>query len=282
MPTLTFDPSEGPTPEEQAAQQAALEQGEKLIQAQEEDKARRFEENQASNEDVSLIAGKFKSQEDLIKAYEELQRKLGNPEASDEESEEDVEPTEERVEEEAPEEEVVEEAVQEAYDYMQDLGKEYQNVSDLPPEAFEKLQEMDSKDLVKAYLKYSSETQAAALQQGQVNEIMQTVGGQDAYQEIVSWASTNLPESEVAEFNAVTQTNNPVAIKFAVQALKARYDGAVGYEAPLVTGRKAASQVKGFRSQAELARAIADPRYSTDPAYRQDVEQKLSRSGDLL
>lgn len=281
MPTITFDPSEGPTPEEQAAEQAALEQGEKLIQAQEEDKARRFEENQASNEDVSLIAGKFKSQEDLVKAYEELQRKLGNTEASDEESEEEVESPEERVEEEIAEEEV-EEAVKEAYDYMNELGKEYQNVSDLPPEAFEKLQEMDSKDLVKAYLKYSSETQAAALQQGQVNEIMQTVGGQEAYQEIVSWASTNLPESEVAEFNAVTQTNNPVAIKFAVQALKARYDGAVGYEAPLVTGRKAASQAKGFRSQAELARAIADPRYSTDPAYRQDVEAKLARSGDLL
>ena len=62
----------------------------------------------------------------------------------------------------------------------------------------------------------------------------------------------------------------------------AKWKGAEGYEAPLVTGRKAPSKSKAFRSQAELARAIADPRYSSDPAYRMDVEQKLARSGDLL
>ena len=59
-----------------AAEQAALEQGEKLVSAQEEDKARRFEQNEAANEDVSLIGGKFKSQDDLLKAYKELQQKL--------------------------------------------------------------------------------------------------------------------------------------------------------------------------------------------------------------
>ncbi len=33
-----------------------------------------------------------------------------------------------------------------------------------------------------------------------------------------------------------------------------------------------------FRSQAELVRAMADPRYDNDPAYRQDVIEKLERS----
>ena len=33
-----------------------------------------------------------------------------------------------------------------------------------------------------------------------------------------------------------------------------------------------------FRSQAELVAAMADPRYDTDPAYRQDVVDKLERS----
>jgi hypothetical protein len=72
------------------------------------------------------------------------------------------------------------------------------------------------------------------------------------------------------------------AIKFAVEALKSRYVAEVGQERELVTGRKAASKSKVFRSNAELARAIADPRYASDPAYRQDVEEKLARSGDLL
>ena len=73
---ITFDPSEGPTTDQMAAEQAALEQGEKLINAQEEDRARKFERAEAEGEDVSLIDGKFKSQDDLLKAYKELQRSL--------------------------------------------------------------------------------------------------------------------------------------------------------------------------------------------------------------
>ena len=275
---ITFDPTEGPTPEAMAAEQAALEQGEKLISAQEQDRQRMYDEAEAANEDVSLIGGKFKSQEDLLKAYNELQKKLGQ-EASEEEEEED---TEEEQPEASEEVEETPEVVTQAVDYMTQLGKEFDESGVVSDEAIEKLSSMDSKDLVAAYLKYNANAQAATLQQSQVNDIMATVGGAEAYTEMVSWAGQNLPAEEVADFNAVTATNNPVAIKFAVQALSAKWKGAEGYEAPLVTGRKAPSKSKAFRSQAELARAIADPRYSSDPAYRMDVEQKLARSGDLL
>ena len=272
---ITFDPTEGPTPEAMAAEQAALEQGEKLISAQEQDRQRMFDEAEAANEDVSLIGGKFKTQEDLLKAYNELQKKLGQ-EASEEEDTEEEQPEASEEVEETPE------VVTQAVDYMTQLGKEFDESGVVSDEAIEKLSSMDSKDLVAAYLKYNANAQAATLQQSQVNDIMATVGGAEAYTEMVSWAGQNLPAEEVADFNAVTATNNPVAIKFAVQALSAKWKGAEGYEAPLVTGRKAPSKSKAFRSQAELARAIADPRYSSDPAYRMDVEQKLARSGDLL
>ena len=65
---ITFDPSEGISAEQQAAETAALEQGEKIIQAQEEDRERRMSQGEAEQEEVSLIGGKFKSQEDLLKA----------------------------------------------------------------------------------------------------------------------------------------------------------------------------------------------------------------------
>jgi len=41
---------------------------------------------------------------------------------------------------------------------------------------------------------------------------------------------------------------------------------------------KAAQTVDGFRSQAEVVRAMGDERYENDPAYRQDVYNKLERS----
>ena len=45
----------------------------------------------------------------------------------------------------------------------------------------------------------------------------------------------------------------------------------------MLTG-KAARTLDGFRSQAEVVAAMNDPRYDNDPAYRQDVYDKLERS----
>jgi len=47
----------------------------------------------------------------------------------------------------------------------------------------------------------------------------------------------------------------------------------------MITGKAAASKSTNiFRSQAEVVRAMSDPRYDKDPAYRQDIYNKLERS----
>lgn len=280
---ITFDPSEDPTPEMMAAEQAALEQGEKLVQAQQEDRARKFEQSEAEGEDVSLIDGKFKSQEDLLKAYKELQKKLGanDPQEDEEDEEEDSEaPTEE------PEEEEEVSPVEQRVRLFNDISTRLGEDGSISEEDRDTLAAMDSKDLVEAYFQYAAQQRGVAQQtaanQREMKSIRDAVGGDEAYGEMIQWAGQNLSEAEVDQFNAVINTNNPAAIRFAVESLSNRWRGAEGYEAPLVTGRKAPSKGKTFRSQAELARAISDPRYQTDPAYRMDVEEKLARSGDLL
>ena len=278
MATTVFDPFEGPSAEQQAAETAALEQGEKIAKLQEEDKARRMDQSDASNEDAGLIAGKFKSQEDLIKAYNELQSKLGK-----DSSEEEEEPAEEKpeAEEEAPVEET-----NETLEYMTSLSKEFEESGNISEEAIEKLSSMDTKDLVKSYLEYYSKTSQASaqatMQEQQISEIKASVGGDQAYADLIKWAGDNLPQADIDSFNAVANTNNPIAIRFAVESLSNRQRNQDGYEAPLVTGKAPSTKGKSFRSHAELSRAIADPRYNSDPAYRSDVEARLARSADLL
>ena len=145
---------------------------------------------------------------------------------------------------------------------------------------------MSSKDLLDTYFKYHATQVAQAKQTAatndQLSQIRESVGGDDAYASMIEWAGSALSEAETEQFNSVINSNNAAAIGYAVEALNNRYRTNEGYEAPLVTGKKASNSKKAFRSQAELARAIADPRYSSDPAYRMDVEEKLARSGDLL
>ena len=50
---MTFDPSEDRSPEQMAAETSAMEQGEKLIQAQEEDRDRRMSQSESEEEENS-------------------------------------------------------------------------------------------------------------------------------------------------------------------------------------------------------------------------------------
>ena len=280
MATYTFDPSEdSASPEQQAAETNALEQGELLAKAAEEDRARRMESIDADQEDVALIGGKFKSQDDLLKAYNELQKKMssGDTEESEEASEEPVEGTEEEVESE--EQVVTPEAITRASEIFAKDGK-------LSEESIEELSKMDTRELIEQYVSFFAQSQDAAAQaeisQEQVKSVHALAGGEQGYGELMTWASSNLDASEIDAFNNVAESGNVAALRFAVEALNNRRVSSEGYEAPMVTGRKASSAPKAFRSNAELSRAISDPRYSTDPAYRADVEAKLMNSKDLL
>lgn len=278
MPTTVFDPSEGPSDEQKAAEASALEQGEKIAQMQQEDRDRKYEQDNLQNEDPELIAGKFKSQDELLKAYEELQKKMSSGETEENEGEEQQDPGD-------PEPEA-EEQVSEAESAISRASVAYEKEGKLTEESIAELSKLDSKDLIEAYVssyaKNQSKAQAQAVDEAGQKAILESVGGEQAYGEMVQWAGSNLSAEEISAYNEVTTSGNTAAIKFAVEALSNRYKTAEGYEAPLVTGRKAAPVKDAFRSHAELARAIADPRYHNDPAFRQDVENKLSRSTDLL
>ena len=144
---------------------------------------------------------------------------------------------------------------------------------------------MPSEQLIDAYLEMqkNASIQPSQLSDADANAILTSVGGEEAYNETLAWAADNLKPDEVAAFDNVINSGNKDAIFFAVQSLNQRYKDAVGFEGKRVSGKSVKGQgVKGFRSQAELARAISDPRYRTDPAYRLDIQEKLAASGDLL
>ena len=104
------------------------------------------------------------------------------------------------------------------------------------------------------------------------------VGGEEAYKEMLGWAAENLTQEEIEMFDSVVGTGNKNSSYFAITALHQRYKDAVGSEAPLISGRQPTETPNVFRSQAEVVAAMGDPRYDKDPAYRQDVFNKLERS----
>ena len=123
-----------------------------------------------------------------------------------------------------------------------------------------------------------SETNVETLSEAQAEQLMEMVGGDKAYKSMLEWAGDNFAKEEVEMYDGVMESGNPNAIFFAVQALQARYNDAVGSDGQLLTGRGAQNTDDSFKSQAELVAAMSDPRYDRDPAYRNDVMRRLENS----
>lgn len=288
---FTFDSTDTSAAEaQQAAEAKALQEGERLIEQQQKAQELTYEQARLQEEAQIRYAGKYKSAEELEKAYIELQKKLGEGKKEEQPTEEEPSDTPseeplEGVEEEEVEEEAAE--VSEITQLLTDASKEFsENSSKLSPETIDKLSQLDSRTLVETWANYIAQQEQEAVQatisQQEADRVMKAVGGEKEYQAMIAWASENLSPAEVAAYDNVVNGNNPDAVYWAAMGLKAKYTDAVGYEGKQVSGKRPTSVEPGFRSHAELARAIRDPRYKDDPAYRRDVEDKLSRSGDLL
>ena len=245
-----------------AEEQNSLEVGEKLVAEQ-----------------AQLLAGKYKSAEELENAYLSLQKKLGQTEEeevyyeSSDEGYEEEEGSNEEVSEYAPAVNLINEASEEYY----------ANDGQLSEETIQSFSQMSSQDLVNAYLEIQANnpqapTQGVELSEAQVNSVQNACGGEANYNAVVDWAASNLTDEAINAFDSVVDSGNPMAISIAFKGLQNEYNEANGYEGRMLQGRAASSAGETFRSQAELVSAMGDPRYDTDEAYRDDVLRKLDAS----
>lgn len=280
MSEIVFDATDPDVTAARATEeQRLLEIGSNLTDKQEADSLEQYRRSELEANDHTQYAGKFKSAEDLEKAYLELQKKLGQKEDESAPIDDDSAPDS------APEEEE-QSPVSKRVDFLKEASDEYySNDNELKPETIQKLKEMPSEELIEAYLelqKNNPVAKAQPLSDDAAKTIVDSVGGQDAYNDTLAWAADNLKPEEVAAYDNVVNSGNKDAIFFAVQALNQRFKDSTGFEGQQISGRAPKSTIKGFRSNAELANAISDPRYRNDPAYRYDIEQKLAASGDLM
>ena len=272
--TMTYDPGTDTVTTENSLtpdEQESLEVGEALQEQQE-----------------GLLAGKYKNAEELEKAYGELERKLGEQSNKDSET---VDETEVQESDEVSEEKKETSEDSAVTTLLNEANKEYyDNDQTLSQETIDKFAEMSSTELVSAYLESLKGAQAQQQQPSQdvpeltqkdINVVQNSVGGEKEYGKIINWARSEYDQSEVDSFNDLVATGNVTAIKLAVAGLKAQYQDANGYEGKMYTGKPPTTSKDVFRSQQELVAAMSDPRYDEDPAYRQDIIEKLERSDNV-
>ena len=229
-----------------------------------------------------LILGKFKSVEDLAASYKELEGKLGQVSEEDQATEETEEQTQEEGEFDAEEyygdglASVLEEVGIDA----QDITQRFTDTGEISEDDYSKLGEAGfSKQVVDTYLDgLRGVGEGDEIPTQQIQNIKDSVGGDQAYEQMADWCQQNLSEQEIKAFDKITETADAPVIQLAVEGLFTRYKNAMGVEPDLVTGRPAASGPNPYRSTAEVQAAMSDPRYGKDVTYTEDVYSRLQNS----
>lgn len=218
----------------------------------------------------NLLAGKYKNAQDLEQGYIELQKKLGEGEAE--------EPVAE-----AEEEEYEGEEGEEDISILDELWEYELNNEEFHEDAVAELQQMDPVDLANLHIEYRKQVEEQAVApkdftEAEMTELKGVVGGDENYQNMLQWAGANLNQQEIDMFDAVMQRGDALGAFFAIRSLAYRYNDAAGYEGKMLTGNAPKTSGSQYRSQQEVIQAMSDPRYDSDPAYRKDVMDKLTRS----
>jgi len=287
--TVTYDPSNDTIIEEQDAARDAenLEVGEKLVTEQE-----------------NLLAGKYKTTEDLESAYKELEKKLGDKdqglerEASEETTDEpqQLDPATFYKEDGSVNYDVANDV------YGEQVSNIFKNAEIDPFKMNEHFMENNgtlsedmydtlgkaglNKSIVDSYLEgvrqqtgYDSsqpDAVAPSLNEQEVTELKGIAGGDKGYEALMSWATDNLSDADAKNFDEVIETGNKAAVTFAVKALMGQYEDAQGRDSTLITGKQ--SPTPTYRSMAEVVRDMNNPLYDNDESYRDDVRRKLELS----
>jgi hypothetical protein len=201
---------------------------------------------------------KFNSPEDLAKAYSELQGKMSSGETTEAEEVN----------------EAAEQVITEAGLDFDALSSEYWENGGLSEESYEVLQEAGiPRELVDQY----AQGQEALLESTR-QQVYGSVGGEDNYESMLGWATDNLDDGAIDAFNTAVNSGDMNQTMMAVQGLQARYSADATVEPSRTVGGQPVTGGASYRSVAEMMQDMNDPRYQNDPAFRADVEQKLSRS----
>ncbi len=212
------------------------------------------------------ILGKFNSQEDLIKSYQELEKKFSS--ANSTPKTENKNPLQAQAKTEQPS--AISSVFQTAEQEFNETGQLSDNT----------LSTLEKSGLPKQYVDNYLKGLEALADQFQ-NKAYSITKGENEYKSMTDWIANNLTEEEVETFNRGVASDDATAL-FTIKGMYARYN-TESKEPKLNLGQSASSNSTGerYESVAQLKEDMKNPLYQKDPAFRQKVESKLSRSNIL-
>lgn len=122
--------------------------------------------------------------------------------------------------------------------------------------------------------------------QAQVAQVFDAAGGEEGYREMVEWARTALSPAERAAYDAAVDSKDLGQAVFAAKGLRARYLAEAGQKPTLLQGNsnngaRGVGAAQPYQSVPQMVEDMQNPKYEKDPAFRKMVEQRIAVSNIL-
>jgi hypothetical protein len=234
------------------------------------DKAERVQSIPREDGKPTWLPDKFENPEDMAEAYAQLEQKLSSRDTQQETETQQETPPPSSL---ATPEQLQESLSKQGIDFNK-FAREYAENGILSGDSYQELaQNGMPEEVVNTWI-----TGQQALADNIINQAHEAIGGEKEYESLMEWASQSLNEKEIDSFNRAIENPNTDDVVFAIKSLSARQQMSEGQAPTLLQGDTGGTGVDSFQSVAQLTKAMNDPRYSKDPAYRDEVTQKLSQS----
>lgn len=222
-----------------------------------------------------LLAGKFKSVDELVKSYKELESKVGAPKVTEAPVPIPNATATEIVKDPASLTIDATAAAASAGFKMADLSAEYAANGDLTPETYAKLEKAGfGKDVVEVFI----DGQKARVQAEHTQILTKAGVTSESFGAMIEWAKVTLSPEDIKSYNDAV--NGPVGTRqFALEAMHHRFVRAQGSDPKLFTGQRGTPATNDiYRSTEQMVADMKNPLYAKDPAFRAEVEAKVYRS----
>jgi hypothetical protein len=232
------------------------------------------------------ILGKFKTQEDLVKAYTELEKKLSaapapapaTPPATPPAADPTKSPLTVDTTQQAPEQKAAAEATQKAGVDFTALSKEFADTGKLSEDTYKKLSDGGiPKEMVDGYIAGQTALAAKAAQDYD-NAAFAQAGGEAKFMEMTKWAAASLPLADKTAFNEAVTSGDKTKMQLAVSNLKNQFEANFGAAPTGAISGVTTTATLGYESVAQMKADMAKPEYRSDPAFRAKVEQRVAVS----
>jgi hypothetical protein len=114
-----------------------------------------------------------------------------------------------------------------------------------------------------------------------VSRVTALAGGEEAFKAVTTFIGSQ-DDAYIKAFNDALDAGSLKQLDLVIKGAKADMAAKFGTDSPSLLGGDSSASTQGFANQAEMVKAVNDPKYARDKAYTEGVRAKIAATKNIF